>query len=154
MEVCVKIPGIKLVTPNITFRNASMFSRMKTAKIAAKQRSDVSIVLSRFMKPRLPVLITITRFGKGSLDSHDNLAMSAKHVSDAVAQWLGVDDSDRRLEWNFADCNGNYAVGIRIQEKCTTKTELERCKIQLANAIKAARLWKTKASEGGARSRG
>lgn len=39
-----------------------------------------------------PWTVTVTRCGPGKLDAHDALPASAKHVVDAVAEWLGVDD--------------------------------------------------------------
>jgi len=141
----VYIPGIRLVSPNKVYRNASMFARMKTAKTAAKQRSDVGLFLSVYRRPKLPVRVTVTRYAARSLDSHDNLTMSAKHIVDAIAQWLGIDDADKRVEWKFQELPGRFAVGILVEQKLTTMPELEQCKLRLVNAIKAARYWRSRA---------
>jgi hypothetical protein len=44
------------------------------------------------------VTITITRRGGRRMDD-DGLTISAKHVRDGVADWLGIDDGDKRLTW-------------------------------------------------------
>ena len=64
-----------------------------------------------------PCVITITRIGPRKLDS-DNLAGSAKHVRDGVADWLGIDDGDERLTWEYAQRSGGagvYACEIVIE---------------------------------------
>ena len=45
-----------------------------------------------------PITITITRRGGRRMDD-DGLTASAKHVRDGVADWLGIDDGDKRLTW-------------------------------------------------------
>jgi hypothetical protein len=67
--------------------------------------------------PPPPYVITITRIGPRTLDS-DNLAGSAKHVRDGVADWLGIDDGDKRLSWNYAQRSegpGIYAAEVVIE---------------------------------------
>ncbi|OHB81198.1 MAG: hypothetical protein A2W31_05145 [Planctomycetes bacterium RBG_16_64_10] len=59
--------------------------------------------------------ITITRVGKRPLDS-DNLAISAKHVRDGIADELGVDDGDKRLVWVYEQRGGEYGVEVEIVE--------------------------------------
>jgi hypothetical protein len=46
-----------------------------------------------------------------SMDA-DNLAGSFKHVQDAVAMWLGVDDAN--LKWSYAQERGHVA-GVRVE---------------------------------------
>lgn len=43
-------------------------------------------------------VITITRRGGRRMDD-DGLTISAKHVRDGIADWLGIDDGDKRLTW-------------------------------------------------------
>jgi hypothetical protein len=64
-----------------------------------------------------PVIVTITRVGKRRLDS-DNLAISAKHVRDGIADRLGMDDGDPRIEWRYEQRTGKeYAVEIQIEPR-------------------------------------
>ena len=65
----------------------------------------------------LPCRITLTRIAPRKLDP-DNLAGSFKHVQDAVAKWLGVDDGDASLTWVYAQRKGaakEYAVEVALE---------------------------------------
>jgi len=62
--------------------------------------------------------ITITRIGVRKLDD-DNLARSNKAIRDGVADALGVDDGDDRLEWKYAQKRGGvreYFVEVELRE--------------------------------------
>lgn len=62
----------------------------------------------------LPCVVTITRVGKRMLDS-DNLVASAKFLRDAVADRLGVDDADPRVEWRYEQRTGPPEAIVEIQ---------------------------------------
>lgn len=62
-----------------------------SASRAAAQRATVVVALARVAPVPVPCVVTIHRTGPGLLDT-DNLQGAAKHVRDAVAQHLGVDD--------------------------------------------------------------
>lgn len=67
----------------------------------------------------LPLMVTLTRIAPRSLDS-DNLAASAKAARDGVADALGVDDGDERIEWVYAQRRGKpkeYAVEIVVESR-------------------------------------
>lgn len=49
--------------------------------------------------PAKRLRVTITRYGAGTMDSHDNLKGSAKHVIDAIAKIVGIDDGSPFYEW-------------------------------------------------------
>ena len=60
-----------------------------------------------------PYRVTLTRIGGRTLDP-DNLAGSCKHVQDAVAAFLNVDDGDvDRVSWSYQQEKG--PVGLRIE---------------------------------------
>jgi crossover junction endodeoxyribonuclease RusA len=62
-----------------------------------------------------PLTITIERIGKRRLDS-DNLAISAKAVRDGIADALGIDDGDPRLDWQYRQSVGrDYTVRVTIR---------------------------------------
>lgn len=66
-----------------------------------------------------PMVVTLTRIAPRSLDS-DNLAGSAKHVRDGIADALGIDDRNPIVEWRYAQRRGapkQYAVEIHISPK-------------------------------------
>lgn len=48
-----------------------------------------------------PISILLERVGHGRLDD-DNLAAGFKAVRDGVADWLRIDDGDKRLRWSYA----------------------------------------------------
>ena len=57
--------------------------------------------------------ITLTRLGGRGLDD-DNLANAGKAVRDGVADWLGIDDGDKRLTWTYTQEPGG-PIGVRIR---------------------------------------
>lgn len=64
-----------------------------------------------------PVTVTLTRIAPRSLDGHDNLRSGFKGAVDGVADWLGVPDSDPRIQWNYAQETGapkHYAFRIEV----------------------------------------
>ena len=67
--------------------------------------------------PRFPCVVTITRIAPRELDS-DNVVGSAKYVRDQVAELLGVDDRDPRVEWVVRQRKGEakqYGVEIMVE---------------------------------------
>lgn len=61
-----------------------------------------------------PTRITLTRIGKRRLDT-DNLARALKAVRDGIADALGVDDGDDRLDWQYKQAIGKvYSVQVEI----------------------------------------
>jgi hypothetical protein len=62
-----------------------------------------------------PLRITLTRLAPRRLDS-DNLAGSMKAVRDGVADAIGIDDGDQRLDWQYGQRKSSeYGVEIVIQ---------------------------------------
>ena len=70
------------------------------------------------------LVVTITRIGPRELDD-DNLAGSAKHVRDGIADALGIDDGDKRIVWRYRQAKftgaarGGYSCAVRIEQKGT-----------------------------------
>ena len=90
------------------------------AQRARMQRSTVCAAVRCRVKPGPTACwqVEITRVGKRKLDD-DNLARSAKHVRDGVADALEVDDGDvARVSWSYTQKTGrDYAVIIRIKRR-------------------------------------
>ena len=63
-----------------------------------------------------PLLVTITRIAPRRLDD-DNATGSAKHVRDAVAELLGVDDGSDAVTWRVEQEKGPYGCRIRIEAR-------------------------------------
>lgn len=92
------------------------------AKRVKTQRSVVGhalwfreLVLKR-PRPELPVRVRFTRLAARMLDS-DNLCGGFKACRDEVASWLGVNDNDPRVTWEYGQAKGKgYACRIEIVE--------------------------------------
>lgn len=66
-----------------------------------------------------PVKINLTRIAPRELDG-DNLQSGFKATRDGVADWLGVDDGDKRLDWQYSQRKGApkyYGVEIEISSQ-------------------------------------
>lgn len=66
----------------------------------------------------LPCLVRLTRVGPKALDS-DNLAGAFKHVRDAIAAMIGVDDGSPLIRFEYAQeaiGRRDYAIRIEIQQ--------------------------------------
>jgi hypothetical protein len=87
----------------------------KKAKRAKEQRLFTGVHLRLWCdKPALPCTIRLTRISSRDLDT-DNLAGSQKHVRDAIAEWLGVDDGPRGpVTWEYAQERGK-GWGVRVE---------------------------------------
>jgi len=69
------------------------------AKRVKQQKQDATIFVlaaAAYFDPSRTIVLT--RLGKRKLDS-DNLAGALKHVQDAVAKHVGIDDAD--LKWEY-----------------------------------------------------
>lgn len=134
--VRVTIPTMKLVSE----ANEPGHSIAKARRTAA-QRSSTSATL-RVMAgaaPAPPCRIVITRVFPYQLDS-DNLTGSAKHVRDGVADWLGLDDRDPRLEWHVAQEKGVAAVRIEILPVVAWSTAAVSSRVALEGTLSAVDL--------------
>lgn len=67
-------------------------------------------------KPQVPCVVLLTRIAPRELDD-DNLRGALKAVRDGVADWLGIDDRDKRVRWDYAQARGKvkeYAVVVEV----------------------------------------
>lgn len=87
------------------------------AKRAKAERQAVGWLLKGLEAPPLPCSVTITREGMNRrLLDGDGLQSAGKHVRDAVAVWLGVDDADKRVTWRYDQTPATpYAVLITVE---------------------------------------
>jgi hypothetical protein len=86
------------------------------ARRTKDQRAHVTLMLRTTIARIDPAdvhVVSITRVAPRMLDD-DNATRSAKAVRDAIAEWLGVNDGDRRILWRVSQERGPYAVTIRI----------------------------------------
>jgi hypothetical protein len=71
------------------------------AKRKALQRAQTRRVVEKLPTPQTPAIVCLTRHSAGSLDAHDNLPSAFKHIVDELADWMGVDDGDGRVQWRY-----------------------------------------------------
>jgi hypothetical protein len=91
------------------------------ARRAKEQRGLVAIMLRAKVRASAkflgPLVVTLTRIAPRVLDD-DNLRGALKACRDGVADWLGVDDRDPRVEWRYGQRRGAakaYAVEVAIE---------------------------------------
>lgn len=90
--------------------------RVKAIRVAS-HREIASTMLRKHQPPPAPAKITITRIAPRELDD-DNLASGAKATRDGVADWLGIDDGDKRLSWRYNQRRGKpgeYAAVVTVE---------------------------------------
>ena len=101
----IPLPGV--VTMSEANTHDHHFAR---ASRASSHREITTLVLRTRLKvrPRFPVVVTMTRVSKALCDS-DNLAGCFKHVRDAIADLLGVNDADhtnKLVMWRVEQIKG------------------------------------------------
>lgn len=90
----------------------------KRAKLAGAERAWTRTMLGWNFKPLLPCTITMTRMTPTKFLDDDNLRGVLKSVRDGIADKLGVDDGDPRIEWKYeqARCKrGDFGVFVRFE---------------------------------------
>lgn len=72
----------------------------------------------------MPIAVTMTRLASRKLDTGDNLSLSCSAVRDGVADVLGINDNDPRIEWRYGQRKpvasdglggGKHGCEIRIE---------------------------------------
>ena len=106
---CILIPlPLKIVSV------ANMREHWRTRASRAKlQRRTASALLSSHKPPMLPITVVLTRVAARKLDT-DNLAHAFKAVRDGVADWLGIDDGDERITWEYGQRKGKGAAHAEV----------------------------------------
>ena len=90
------------------------------AKLTRDQRNRTRMSLAAVAQSSglemLPATVVLTRVAPRKLDG-DNLQSGFKAVRDGVADWLGVDDGNGLIDWQYAQRSGKageYAVEIEV----------------------------------------
>lgn len=111
------IVPIHAMSPNKT-KGENNFARSRRVKA---QRQGTHWALKAIAKPQFPCVVLMTRIapagatGFTGLDKHDNLPGSCKPAVDGVADWLGIRDDDKRVEWRYSQEQGkDYAVRVTV----------------------------------------
>ena len=90
----------------------------KKAHRAKIERAGVHLALKFNLRvpPSLPCVVILTRIAPRELDD-DNLASGCKALRDGIADWLGIDDRDKRVQWRYAQAKGEpkqYAARVEF----------------------------------------
>lgn len=83
--------------------------RVKSKRVRLQRRTAAALVPGC----PLPCVVTLTRISPRMLDD-DNLQSALKAVRDGVADRLGVDDRDPRVEWRYAQRKGAQK-GVEVE---------------------------------------
>lgn len=98
------------------------------ARRTKQARETVGLVVGthlRVCKAPLPVVVTLTRIAPRQLDD-DNLRGALKAARDGVADALGIDDRDDRVEWLYGQRRGSkrdltlaqgYGVEVLVESR-------------------------------------
>lgn len=98
-------------------RKAARAKAQRSAACLAVKGHAWRVVATMGAPSRPRLVVTLTRIGVRSLDS-DNLARAFKAVRDGIADALGIDDGDSRIDWRYEQRRGGvreYAVEIRLE---------------------------------------
>ena len=115
-----KSPTVKLslsihISP-LTLKSEANAGGKLRDKIARKSSVKSAVVHALpDMRFPLPVIVRLTRIGQKRLDD-DNLRMALKAVRDCVAAWLGVDDANPLIRWEYGQRAG-FVGGCLIRIK-------------------------------------
>ena len=70
---------------------------------------------SRGLRIRPPCRVRLTRLAPTELDAHDGMPASLKKPLDGVADWLGVDDSNPAVQWEYGPQEKARTFGLRVE---------------------------------------
>ncbi|MFA7291879.1 MAG: hypothetical protein WC023_06480 [Rhodocyclaceae bacterium] len=107
---------IELPLKTVSLLNMREHFRVAATRKALHRRT-VQLMFKGKERPTLPATVTLTRLSPGTLDAHDNLPSSMKHIVDGLADWLDVDDADPRVRWVYAQQKsqrGKFGVIVEV----------------------------------------
>lgn len=114
--VTVNIPSLRTMSE----QNEREHWRTRAAR-TKHQKEVVSLALNTahdaIRNLELPLVVTLTRVAPSNGLDSDNVVGSQKHVRDAVAKVIGVDDKSKMVEWQVQQKKGPWAVDIYIEER-------------------------------------
>lgn len=111
------MPDFRLVAPIRTV--SEMNSREHWGAVSARknrQKKTMWALLADKRPPKPPMDIFLTRIAPRRMDCDNNVS-GMKWIRDAISEWLGIDDGDRRLVWHYDQRKGEpkeYAVVIEV----------------------------------------
>lgn len=108
-------PCVAVTVPIKTGRglNAREHWAQRSRRVKSEREAVGWMLLGK--RPELPCVVRLTRIAPSKGLDGDNLQGSLKAVRDSVAQWLGVDDADARVTWQYDQQRGEYGVRVEIR---------------------------------------
>lgn len=102
--------------PIRTFSESNMREHWsKKYKRKNAQQLTTRLMLGAVIEPWPTVRVRLTRLGPRKLDTDNNVS-SFKHVQDAVAAWLFVDDGSERVTWEYGqEKSKTYSVRVEVE---------------------------------------
>lgn len=86
-----------------------------------KERGTLDSATSRQQKSRNCVAfggpfvrVTLVNFRRRILDD-DNYRAGCKGLRDAIARWLGLDDNEKFIKWNYAQVQTDGEIGMAVK---------------------------------------
>jgi hypothetical protein len=108
--------GFDIYLPIATVSVANVREHWAKRAARAKIHRQQAYLMTQALKGLvLPAIIALTRVSPRMLDS-DNLVSSLKNVRDGIADRLGIDDRDPRVEWAYGQEKGapkQHGVKVR-----------------------------------------
>lgn len=100
--------------------NPTVFGPVGRVETNSTKRTAVQALDSRVQKPEsgtkgVGIRITLITLRKRLLDKHDAVAYACKPLTDAIAKSLGVDDNDKRLEWEYLQVKTTGTEGVMVK---------------------------------------
>lgn len=109
---------VLLPLKTVTGLNAREHHMQRSRRVRNERQTARVMVISTLAvcAVGLPCVVTLTRISPGIADD-DNLQGAAKAIRDGIADALGVNDNDSRIEWRYAQekCKrGEFGMRVEI----------------------------------------
>lgn len=88
---------------------------MARARRVKAERAATAWALVTLKPPSVPCVVKLTRLAPSSGLDSDNLQSSCKGIRDQIAQWIGIDDKDPRVDWRYDQARDKrYSVVVEV----------------------------------------
>jgi hypothetical protein len=107
---------VPVKTVSVLNRREHWAGRARRTKIHRREAAW-ALRIAGFEKPSGKVSVTLTRIAgpRGKELDDDNLRGALKAVRDGVSDWLGIDDADPSVKWDYLQIKGKaWAVQVEV----------------------------------------
>jgi hypothetical protein len=116
LQLQFSMPGVRVTSEaNLREHWAKRFKRKKHQQA----ETHLAWTLAAPGRISLPCVVRLTRIGSRRLDS-DNLAGGFKHIRDAIAKAIGIDDGSELIRFEYqqeAIGKREYAVKVEVYQR-------------------------------------